>query len=69
VARSVLRAVPGDPIHRVTRVEGGSARSAADADAFATLGWRRHSHVQDLEESMLAARGPALAEHAEHAGH
>ena len=29
---------------------------------------RRHSHVQDLQESMLAARGPAPAEHAEHAG-
>jgi hypothetical protein len=43
----------------------GVSREAVRADVRIRLG-RRHSHVQHLEASMLAACGPAPAEHAGH---
>ena len=47
----------------------GTGTGAERADVRNRSGRRAAHHVQDLEESMLAARSPASAEHAENAGH
>jgi hypothetical protein len=70
--------VSEEELRTVAQAVAEAARSCREAPAlprrgmsnFATDGsrgrnrlGRRHSHVQDLEGSMLAARGPAPAEH------
>jgi hypothetical protein len=60
----VLEVQAGVPVTEVAE-RFGVSRQAVRADVRIGLG-RRHRHVQDLEVSMLAACGPAPAEHAGH---
>jgi predicted ArsR family transcriptional regulator len=64
--RAVLEVQAGASVTEVAE-RFGVSRQAVRADVRIRLG-RQHSHVQHLEASMLAACGPAPAEHAEHAG-